>query len=182
MIYIREKFKSIDSHYFNVIVVLFLLFVVIMLPTMAIWLKQLTGNFDTPDTIITFTINDYYVMKQNFGLLGSKIYVLQRFTFDLLWPIIYVCFIWVLNGRFTKYFKINDVIFFIPVIAFVLDLLENIIASIFFLQGVHEVFLYVLMVATTLKWVLLFIVTVVLSVELIMIVNKKRSTQNKTTI
>ncbi len=156
---------------------LFILFSIAILPVMFYWMKEVTGTSLSPDTNLGFDINVYYSIREIYGVIGRKIYIIQRYTFDLLWPFVYTVFLMSLIGRFKQYFGYNDKLFIVPIIAVTLDICENIIATVFMVMYPKTVdgLLYVLMMITNLKWLILFVISVILIVQLMTIVVKKRN-------
>ncbi len=72
--------------------ILFMLFIVIVLPSMAGRLAELTGAAVSPDTSFIYSAEDLYAMAEVYGETGRSYYVYQRFTFDLVWPAVYLFF------------------------------------------------------------------------------------------
>lgn len=72
--------------------ILFILFMVLVLPSMAGRLAGLTGAAVSPDTSFIYSAGDLYTMAEAYGEIGRSYYVYQRFTFDLAWPAVYLLF------------------------------------------------------------------------------------------
>jgi hypothetical protein len=70
----------------------FILFLVLVLPSMAGRLADLTGAAVSPDTSFAYSAGDLYAMAEAYGETGRSYYIYQRFTFDLAWPAVYLFF------------------------------------------------------------------------------------------
>ncbi len=129
-LWLEEKVKSgfvVDS------LSIFLLFTVLLLPNMSESLTEMTGVTTSPDTSFLYSADELYTMAEEYGESGRAYYIMQKYTFDILWPVIYLLFFLVLLTciyrspgvrRFAYPVKL------LPVYAFSFDILENIAASV----------------------------------------------------
>jgi hypothetical protein len=131
------------SHYFINIsktrvtmlaLVLFLLFVIFVLPGQSAAAKGYSGEAGSPDLSLFYSSNDIYHMAEQFGEIGRRAYVQARFSFDLIFPIVYGFFLitsnsWLLEKltHAQSYLRILNIA---PVFGIFFDFLENISASI----------------------------------------------------
>jgi hypothetical protein len=112
--------------------VVFILFVALVLPTQAS--KGKSKDAGTPDLSFYYSADDLYQMAESYGEEGRAEYVKARFTFDVIWPLVYTTFLcvvisWVSRRSFQEsslWQRMN----LSPVAAAVLDFLENISTSI----------------------------------------------------
>jgi len=151
--------------------VLFILFMIFVLPYMAEQLHDATSTSSSPDTFVSFNKNAFYEMIEAYGSNGRRVYIIQRWTFDVIWPLVYgsflfsaVCYLTNKNNISRKYFIL------LPVLAVLFDVIENIFASI--IMGVYpkqfDLLFYLLRAASTIKWALIaiaFLVVIVLFVK-----------------
>jgi len=85
-------------------------------------------RLESPDLSFIYSTDDLYKMAENYGQDGRISYVQTRFTFDLIFPIVYGIFLvsnigWMFYP--TKYMGLVA----IPIIGVVFDYLENISTS-----------------------------------------------------
>ena len=112
--------------------ILFMFFVVIVLPSMSGRLAELTGVAVSPDTSFIYSAGDLYAMAEAYGESGRSYYVYQRFTFDLIWPAVYLLFyVTVITSLFRAmpgghYLRLVNLL---PFGGVLFDLLENISAA-----------------------------------------------------
>ena len=114
--------------------VLFLLFTALVLPGQASKSGADTGAAGSPDMSFYYTAADLYQMAEVYGEEGREAYVRARFSFDLVWPLIYTIFLstaisWVYGKAFvpgSMWQRAN----LVPVLGALLDYLENISTSI----------------------------------------------------
>lgn len=113
--------------------IFFLVFTATVLPAQSENARDQSGE-SSPDMSFFFTVEDLYDIAESYGEDGRDAYVRARFTFDLVWPIVYTLFLassisWLFSRGFNldSLFKRANLI---PVIGMTLDYLENISASI----------------------------------------------------
>ena len=116
-----------------VALVIFLAFTALVLPRQAAQAEAQTGASVSPDTSLTYSPNDLYQMAEAYGEQGRKAYVQARFTFDLIFPIVYTFFLvtsisWLAGKTLepsSPWMRVN----LVPVWGMLLDYLENISAA-----------------------------------------------------
>ncbi|MEJ2267087.1 MAG: hypothetical protein P8X95_26890 [Anaerolineales bacterium] len=72
---------------------IFVLFTILVLPNQASRADVDAGGAGSPDTSFYYTGADLYRMAEAYGAAGRKAYVQARFTFDLVWPLVYTLFL-----------------------------------------------------------------------------------------
>jgi hypothetical protein len=144
--------------HFKTASIVFAVFLIIVLPVVNVISVLYLEIPESFDTMFSLSIDDYYQLRQTFSAFGANNYVVLRFTFDLIWPLVYLYFFMsvlvsgVKEEEGLKHFLI------IAVLAFVFDLLENISASIFVLQDTsRDALVYLLMLSSLIKWILVFL-------------------------
>lgn len=113
--------------------IIFLLFTALVLPGQASRAEASTGNGDSPDMSFYYTADDLYQMAEGYGEEGRRAYVRARFTFDLIWPLVYTIFLatgisWLTRQAFapgSRWQLIN----LAPILAALFDYLENVSTS-----------------------------------------------------
>ena len=111
--------------------VIFLLFTALVLPKQAAHTDA--GGAGSPDTSFIYSAGDLYRMAEAYGRAGRIDYVRVRFTFDLIWPVVYFVFLataisWLSRQAFTPqslWQRAN----LVPAIGTLLDYLENVAAT-----------------------------------------------------
>ncbi len=114
--------------------VIFLLFTALVLPGQASRTEADTEAAGSPDMSFYYTADDLYQMAEAYGEDGREAYVRARFTFDLIWPMVYTIFLstgisWVYGRAFVPgsvWQRAN----LVPVLGLLLDYLENISTSV----------------------------------------------------
>ena len=118
--------------------IIFLLFSALVLPQQATTAEQETGSTDSPDTSFFYSASDLYRMAESYGEQGRQAYVRARFTFDLVWPLVYTLFLamaisWVFGRAFalaSRWQRAN----LAPLLGALLDYLENLSTSLVMLR------------------------------------------------
>ena len=116
----------------------FLLFTALVLPRQATQVERETGSADSPDTSFFYSASDLYRMAESYGQQGRQAYVRARFTFDLVWPLVYTLFLataisWVFGRAFapdSRWQRAN----LTPLLGALLDYLENLSTSLVMLR------------------------------------------------
>jgi hypothetical protein len=116
----------------------FVLFMVLVLPNQAARGESETGDVGSPDTSFYYTPQDLYRIAEAYGPEGRRAYVRARFTFDLIWPLVYAAFLsigvsWVYGQAFSSeslWQRVN----LIPVLGMLFDYLENLSTSLVMLR------------------------------------------------
>ena len=141
--------------------VIFLLFTALVLPQQASQAEQETGQTESPDTSLFYSPRALYRMAEAYGEEGRRAYVRARFTFDLVWPLVYTLFLvtatcWAFGRAFppgSRWQRAN----LVPLLAALFDYLENVSTSIVMLRYPAQTPVVDLLapVFTLFKWALL---------------------------
>ena len=116
----------------------FLLFSVLVLPGQSTASETASGNAGSPDTSLYYSADDLYHMAEVYGEQGRAAYVRARYTFDVIWPVVYTVFLstaisWVYSRAFTppsRWQRAN----LAPVLGALFDYLENVSTSLVMLR------------------------------------------------
>lgn len=112
----------------------FIAFMVFVLPAQSAQAAETSGGAGSADTSFFYTTSDLYHMAEAYGVQGRQAYIRARFTFDLVWPIVYGFFFTAaISWLFSKALPGNSrwlLLNLIPVLGMLFDYLENIGASI----------------------------------------------------
>lgn len=73
--------------------VVFLLFMVLVLPGQASQAEDAGGGSGSPDTSFWYSAEDLYRFADAYGEAGRAAYVRARWTFDLIFPLVYAFFL-----------------------------------------------------------------------------------------
>jgi hypothetical protein len=177
----KQLFK-LKLNIYHVLLVLFIfaIFTATILPSEAIRGVE-AGLTQSIDTSILYSVEDLYLIISGYTREVRLAYIYQRFTFDLIWPLVYGAFIVVTTTYLLikiKIKRINSLIYF-PLAALGFDFLENISVSILMFIYPLRINVIALMASlfTTLKWITLsysFIQIIILTVILLIIKIKKK--------
>ena len=114
--------------------VIFILFMILVLPGQA---QQADASAESeagsPDLSFFYTPADLYKMAEAYGEAGRAAYIRARFTFDLVWPLVYAAFLatsmsWLFSRAFhpkSRWQWVN----LAPFWGMIFDFLENISTS-----------------------------------------------------
>ena len=89
-----------------VLLVIFLLFTALVLPKGSSQAALETNASGSPDLSLFYSVDKLYQMADAYGETGRDAYIRARFTFDLIWPLVYTLFLataisWVYQMAFT---------------------------------------------------------------------------------
>lgn len=153
--------------------VLFLIFTALVLPDQSAKAEVYSAEVGSPDTSLFYTASDLYAMAEAYGSTGRAAYIRARFTFDVIWPLVYLAFLvtaisWLVKRSdltWGRWGRLN----LLPVAGLVFDFLENISAATVMSRypQTTAVLDHLAGVFTLIKWVFIagsFIAAVVLTV------------------
>jgi hypothetical protein len=136
----------------------FVLFSTLVLPGQSTAAEEVAGDAGSPDLSFLYSPDDLYRMAEAYGEEGRSAYVRARFTFDLVWPVVYTLFLvtaigWVFGRAFapeSRWQRAN----LLPVVGAAFDYLENAATSVVMLRYPEPTAVLDLLapVATGLKW------------------------------
>lgn len=111
----------------------FVLFTALVLPGQAARSAERTGGGAQPDSSLFYSAADLYAMAEAFGPEGRQAYIRARFTFDLVWPLVYGAFLvtsigWLAGRAFAPGNPLRLLVL-MPVLGVALDYLENLSTS-----------------------------------------------------
>ena len=147
------------------VTLLFFVFI-LFLPKISEYTSEKTGISEAPDTSFFYKSDDLYDLAERYGESGRQTYIFMRWTFDVLWPMVYTAFLTAWIWKLSHYLKIKK-IYYVPVIAMMFDYLENIGTTIVFqiYPDKIEIIASITPWMSMLKWTLLggsFIILIVL--------------------
>lgn len=113
--------------------VIFLLFGALVLPAQSRQAEQASGGAGSPDTSFFYSAADLYQMAESYGEAGRAAYIRARFTFDLVFPLVYTASLatalsWLIRRAF-KPGSAWQLANLAPVLGAIFDFLENISAA-----------------------------------------------------
>jgi hypothetical protein len=112
---------------------LFLGFLAFVLPEMAAKSKEVTGTGTSPDTLWLYSAQELYRIAAAFGEEGRAYYIQTRFSFDVIWPLVYFFFLGSAISLIFRTIRIHPNVRLVnvaPFFSLVFDYLENIFASV----------------------------------------------------
>jgi hypothetical protein len=109
--------------------VIFLVFGALVLPDQAAKAEVYSGEVGSPDTSLYYTASDLYTKAEAYGPAGRAAYIRARFTFDLIFPLVYTAFLvtaisWLVKRSdlaWDTWGRLN----LLPVAGMAFDFLEN---------------------------------------------------------
>jgi hypothetical protein len=114
--------------------IIFFLFSALVLPAQTAGADTFGEDVGSPDLSFFYTAQDLYDMAEAYGADGREAYIRARFTFDLIWPVMYTLFLttaisWLFVRAISPYswLRITNLV---PILGMVFDYLENISTSI----------------------------------------------------
>ena len=138
----------------------FVVFMILVLPYMASLSEAQTGSQESPDTSFFYTDEDLYRMAQEYGEAGRQAYVRVRWSFDVIWPLVYCIFLatgisWLTRRAMpsgSKWQRAN----LVPLLAAFFDFLENLFASVVMSRYPNPTIILAALTPwmTVIKWIL----------------------------
>ncbi len=108
---------------------IFVLFTALVLPRQAAQAEEYAAEVGSPDTSLFYSAEELYEMAEAYGEEGRRLYVRSRFTFDLIWPLVYAFFLttsisWVYSRSFAAD-SLGQLANLVAALGAALDFLEN---------------------------------------------------------
>ena len=118
--------------------VVFVVFTITVLPAQSAQAERSTGGANVPDLSFYYSAEQLYGMAESYGAEGRDEYIRARFTFDLVWPLVYTLFLataisWVFGKAFapdSPWQRAN----LAPLLGALFDYLENLSTSLVMLR------------------------------------------------
>lgn len=139
--------------------VVFALFTALVLPRQAASAETSAADAGTPDLSFYYSAGDLYRMAEAYGEQGRETYIRVRFTFDLLWPLVYTFFLaTAISWLYTRAFR-EDSLWqranLAPLLGMTFDYLENISTSLVMLRYPSQTLVvdWLAPIFTSVKWV-----------------------------
>ena len=166
--------------------VVFVLFMVFILPTQATNAEFYTSGVGSPDTSLFYTADDLYRFAAAYGQDGRSAYIQSRFTFDIAWPIAYTLFLVTAISWLSKQIHMRNKLWqqlnLIPFLGFGFDLFENASAALVMARypAVTPVIDWMAGWFTLLKWFFITVSFLILILLLIKYITQKIKIFQKT--
>lgn len=166
------------------ITILFAIFIVVVLPKVSVYSSDKIGVSEAPDTSFLYTSDDLYHIAELYGEDGRRTYIKLRWTFDLVWPIVYTAFLAVWIWKLSFYLMIKKY-YYIPIVAMIFDYLENLGTTIVFFSYPNKLYLVASVTPwlSLLKWLILglafliwFVLLMVAAYKVLRVYLQKKST------
>lgn len=151
---------------------LFAFFIAVVLPDQSAQAIA-NGLSDSIDTSWFYNAASLYRIAESYGESGRAFYIQQRWTFDLVWPVVYFLFIFSLSSLFYKSIglsKMNRWILSFSWFAIFFDYIENALVTIVMLNYPNPTPLIADFAGTftSLKWIFLGMSFIVLFLLIIL--------------
>ncbi|MBV1758311.1 MAG: hypothetical protein KMY55_10785 [Dethiosulfatibacter sp.] len=149
--WMNRKYKTT---YLVISLIIFTLFMIAVLPNVSETTKEITGTNISPDTSFFYTSQKLYDIAESYGEAGRAYYIRSRFSFDIVWPIVYLFFLVTMMT-----FLFNSSLHLIPFLGVFFDFLENLGASyVMFRYPLDTGFIATITpIFTLLKWIFIYI-------------------------
>ena len=131
---VRDALQKVSNSWVTLLaLLLFVLFTGLVLPRQAQQAEDQLGAAGSPDTAFFYTAGDLYRLAEAYGEQGRQAYIRARFTFDLVWPLVYAFFLaTAISWIFGHAFQPNSGLHYAnlaPVLGLLFDYAENLSSS-----------------------------------------------------
>ena len=135
----------------------FLLFSALVLPKQSAQANAGMGNLGSPDLSLFYSPDELYGFADAYGAQGRAAYIRTRFSFDLVWPLVYTLFLgtalsWTgARAPSASYLRRANLA---PILAMLFDYLENLATSLVMARFPARtiIFDFLAPIFTLLKW------------------------------
>jgi len=160
LIKLSANFRRLSSGWVTLLgLLIFVVFSITVLPSQSAQADRSTGQTGIPDLSFYYSVEQLYEMAEGYGAEGRSAYIRARFTFDLIWPLVYGFFLvtsmsW-LSGKVLQEGSRWEMANLLPLAGVLFDYLENISTSLVMLRYPQDTWLAANLAGffTALKWV-----------------------------
>jgi hypothetical protein len=174
-------YRQVRGWHVILVSVLFIGFTATALPSQSAKAEEYSAGAGSPDLSILYSAEDLYWFADNYGLDGRALYIRSRYTFDIVWPVIYTVFLsismsWFFRGLIKSRSWIGRSNL-LPWVAGGFDLLENLSISFVMYRYPLQtpVFDHLAPIFTLAKWITLGISFILLGYGILVIILRRRS-------
>lgn len=135
-------------------------FMAFVLPGQSAAASQVSGETGSPDLSFFYTPEELKQMSSDYGVQGRQAYIQARWSFDLIFPLVYTAFLatgvsWFIN-QLESLPAVLKHANLVPVLGGVFDLLENTGTSLSMAQYPNQAQTWLILasIATPVKWIL----------------------------
>jgi hypothetical protein len=139
--------------------IIFVLFTSLVLPAQSAGAEEISGEAGSPDMSFFYKPQDLYDMADAYGENGRAAYIRARFTFDLIWPLVYALFLvtaisWTFARAFAEESRWRWANL-APVLGMAFDYAENISTSLVMFRYPEPTNIIAIMapIFTAIKWI-----------------------------
>lgn len=146
---------------FKLFVYLFLIFIFVLSPGVLFLSNILFEENFSPDTSFFYRASEFYHSLSVIGQSGRSYYIIVRWTFDLMYPIVYGVF---LTQVLFKLKIQKKHILILPLLMVIFDFIENSLATVLVVLFPNEfpLMVYILQAFSFLKWLSFIIIFMVI--------------------
>lgn len=135
----------------------FFLFIAFVLTRVSAYTTRAIGDYASPDSSFFYSASDMYAMAKDYGPSGRRTYIFLRWTFDVVWPFVYTGFLVLWTMKLASFIKGKPWVkslYWLPIMAMILDFIENIGATIVMVRypATVGIIAHFTPIATVLKW------------------------------
>ena len=163
----------------------FLLFSALVLPKQSAQASAELGDVGSPDLSLLYSVDDLYQFADAYGEQGRAAYIRTRFSFDLVWPLVYTLFLgtalsWTMTKAFppASFLRRTNLA---PLLGMLFDYLENLATSLVMARFPAQtpIIDFLAPIFTLLKWGLISTSFVLLLLGLVQGVRSRLRTRYK---
>ncbi len=113
--------------------IVFGLFTALVLPGQAAQAEAIGGEAGSPDLSFFYSTDALYTMAETYGEAGRAAYIRIRFSFDVIWPLVYTLFqVTAVSWLYGQILAVSSrwrLVNWIPIGGMIFDFLENLSAA-----------------------------------------------------
>jgi hypothetical protein len=158
----KRLFQPITKVHLILSALVFMGFILVVLPAQALALANATMSSGSPDTSLFYTPSVFYTWAFEYGPIGRAHYIQSRFGFDVVWPLSYGALFY--SGIRVGGLARRQVFARFALITVFFDYMENLFASIAMTLYPMEVsiLVYIASFSTLFKWFSLLVSAVLM--------------------
>lgn len=131
------------------------------------------NNFDfrLAETFLFLNVTKFKTIADNFSPNQIQSYIIMATSFDVIWPIAYCLFFYIINDKLLKNSKKKHLLNLYTFFIFVFDMSENFLTARYLIRP-HNTLAHLSVLFTNIKWLSLFFLTIITIINLIKYLKK----------
>lgn len=129
-------------------------------------------NFKLAETMFFLTVPKFIEVAKNFTNDNIQSYIMMATSIDIIWPISYCLFFFIINEKLIPHKKNKKLVNIYILFIFLIDMSENYLTARYLMTNKNKI-ATLSVLATNLKWLSIFFITIISIIGIVKYIKKK---------